>query len=33
MHNLEYALAILGGKIGDELDPELGRRIVELASI
>ena len=32
MHNLEYALAILGSKIEDELDPELGRRIVELAS-
>ena len=31
MHNLEYALAILGSKIGKELDQEIGQRILELA--
>ena len=33
MHNLEYALFILGRKIEKELDPEMGRQIVYLASI
>ena len=32
MHNLEYALVILGTKIEKSLDPEIGQRIIELAS-
>ncbi len=32
MHSLEYALVILGSKIENELDQEIGRRIIELAS-
>ena len=32
MHNLEYALVILGTEVEKNLDKEIGRRILELAS-